>query len=129
CRYGNNLSNKPNRISLQWRAKSSTSWLGACGRECVGGPARSREAAKRCTERNGPVGPTLINSVGGPARSREAAKRCSELNGASGLALVNGLVEADPFAHYVQRGIQVHHRREACATACAIKAEIDDLHP
>jgi signal transduction histidine kinase/tetratricopeptide (TPR) repeat protein len=27
----------------------------------VGGPARSEEAAKRCTERNGPVGPTLSN--------------------------------------------------------------------
>jgi hypothetical protein len=45
----------------------------------VGGPASSEEAAKRCTELNWTVGPTLITVVGGPASSKEAAFEIVEL--------------------------------------------------
>src|SRR5439155_23804900 len=62
------------------------------GSRGVGGPAGSKEAAKRRTKANRTVGPTLTKGVGGPAGSKEAAKRRTKANRTVGPTLTKALL-------------------------------------
>ena len=57
----------------------------------VGGPAGSKEDAKRCTEAIRTVGPTLIG-VGGPADTKEAEKQRTFRTRTVGPTLIKGVL-------------------------------------